>query len=82
MNNDFRDGLTMVRANVRQAPYASLGIALGLGMIIGGGMWRVLARTLVGTGARFAVAVVVPALLDRNQDEYQKQNKKQTHKEA
>ena len=60
-------GAALLRTNVRREPYASLGLALGLGLVVGGGMWRVLARSLVGAGARFAVAVVIPALLDNNQ---------------
>ena len=73
LQDQLQDGLAIVRANVQQAPYASLGLALGVGLILGGGMWRVLARSLVGTGARLAVALVVPALIERNQNPQQEE---------
>lgn len=45
-------------ARMEQAPYRTLGIAVGLGLVVGGGMWRLLARSLLGIGARTLVAAI------------------------
>ena len=54
-----------LRARVQDAPYVTLGAAIGLGLVIGGGLWRPIARSIVGLGARVALSTVVPALIDR-----------------
>lgn len=56
---------TAVRMRVQDAPYLTLGAAIGLGLIVGGGLWKPVARSLVGLGARIALATVVPAMIDR-----------------
>lgn len=55
-----------LHARMEQSPYQTLGIAIGLGVVVGGGMWRLLARPLFGAGARTFVAAVVPALLGQS----------------
>jgi hypothetical protein len=64
-------GSAILRARVQEDPYRTLGLALGLGLVIGSGMWKVLARSLLGVGARLAVAAVVPAMLEGNSSHHQ-----------
>ena len=59
-----RRAAATLRARVQDAPYPTLGLAMGLGAVIGGGLWRPVARALVGVGARLALTAVVPALID------------------
>ena len=50
-------------ARVQQYPYRTLGLGLGLGLVIGAGMWKVLARSMLGVGVQFAAAVAVPPMI-------------------
>ena len=63
-----------LRARVQQDPYATLGIAVGLGLLVGGGMWRLVARSLLGLGTRLAVSTVVTSLLDRTSTEHHRRS--------
>ena len=56
---------TMLSTRVRNDPYATIGIAAGLGLLVGGGMWRLFARSLLGLGTRVAISTVVTSLIDR-----------------
>ena len=60
-----RRATATLRASVQEAPYSTLGAALGVGLVAGGGLWQPLGRALVGFGARIALSAVVPALIDR-----------------
>ncbi len=62
---------TMLRTRMDQAPYQTIGIAIGLGVVLGGGMWRLLARSLLGLGARAFVAQVIPSISDQSQSSYE-----------
>lgn len=45
------------------APYQTIGIALGIGVVLGAGMWRLLARSLFEVGARAFIAAA-PTLIE------------------
>lgn len=57
--------VAVLRARVQAAPYFTLGAAIGLGIVAGGGAWRPLAGSLFRLGARFALTALVPAMIDR-----------------
>ena len=65
LNDTASRAAATLRAQVQDAPYVTLGAAIGLGLVIGGGLWRPVARSLVGLGARLALSAVVPVLFDR-----------------
>ena len=52
-------------ARVRDEPYPMIAIAAGLGLLIGGGMWRLVARSVLGLGTRVALAAVASAVTSR-----------------
>ena len=58
--------LSVLSARVQEDPYATLGIALGVGLLIGGGMWRLLARSMVGLGTRVAIGAVVASVIQQS----------------
>ena len=53
-----------VSAWVRRNPYASLAGAVGIGFIVGGGLFTRLAARLVGTGLRMGLLAAAPLLRD------------------
>jgi len=65
LEDTARRATATLRASVQEAPYSTLGAAVGVGLVAGGGLWRPLGRALVGFGARIALSAVVPALIDR-----------------
>lgn len=52
----------VLRATVKQQPYATLALAAGLGYVIGGGLAPGIVRTAVGTGSRMALGLVLERL--------------------
>ena len=67
---------TVLSTRVQRDPYATIGIAVGLGLLVGGGMWRLFARSLVGLGTRIAVTTVVTSLLESTSTETRQEPKK------
>ena len=55
---------SMLIDRVRRDPYATLGIAAGVGLLVGGGMWRLFARSVVGLGTRLAVGAIVATIFE------------------
>ena len=57
---------TQLRARLVDAPYQTLGVALGLGVIVGAGMWRLFARSMLEIGARTFMAVATTSNSDQH----------------
>jgi len=54
-----RDAETFVRTQTTQRPYVSLGVAAGVGFVLGGGLSPKLTATLLGLGGRILVNAVL-----------------------
>ena len=53
-----------VRDHLEEKPYQALAVAVGVGFVLGAGLWRHLARSLVNVGGRLAVTAVVASIAD------------------
>ena len=53
-----------LRDRVEKRPYQALALAAGVGFVLGSGLWKHLARSLVAVGGRLAVSAAVPLLVD------------------
>lgn len=53
-----------LQIHARRSPYAVLGVAAGVGFVLGGGLASRLARLLLATGGRVLVLEVLSAPLD------------------
>jgi len=62
-----------IGGRVQRNPYAMLAGALGVGFVLGGGLFTRLTATIVGAGLRLAVMTALPAiqqtLVERQQGE-------------
>ena len=54
-NETLDDVKQLVRKQMRQRPYTALGVAAGVGFILGGGLTVRVGSTLLGLGARVAL---------------------------
>ena len=61
----FKQAEEMLRIQAEQRPYAVLGVALGVGYVLGGGVPAFAMRMLVNSGMRMAVGAVVGAVLEK-----------------
>jgi len=66
LTSEFEDALgdleRVVRDQLTQRPYATLGAAAGLGYVLGGGLPKTLSRLLFGMGGRLALVLAAQRL--------------------
>jgi hypothetical protein len=53
----------LLRQEMKHRPYTTLALAAGVGYVIGGGLAPGVVRSLVGTGSRLAIGVLLQRLL-------------------
>ena len=56
---------SLVTSYVRADPYGSLGVAVGVGFLVGGGMWKLVARSVLGLGTRVALNAFLASFMNR-----------------
>ena len=67
LEDTTRRAVGSLRAHMVNKPYVTLGAMVGTGLVVGAGLFRPVARSVVGLGARLALSTVVPALVDHYQ---------------
>lgn len=53
------EAASQLQRRLEERPFQTLGVAVGLGVILGAGMWRLLARSMLDIGARTFMAVAI-----------------------
>lgn len=58
------DTFTELIKQLKENPYSGLALAVGTGVILGGGIWKHMFRSLITMSARFAVALATSVIVE------------------